>query len=79
MDSVKSYIKEHKQRFLDELVELLKIPSVSADNAFKKNVLLTADFVLESLKKAGCDSVELCETDGYPIIYGEKSMLSMLR
>ena len=72
MDSVKSYIKEHKQRFLDELVELLKIPSVSADNAFKKNVLLTADFVLESLKKAGCDSVELCETDGYPIIYGEK-------
>ncbi|MGY8909414.1 MAG: dipeptidase [Flavobacteriales bacterium] len=72
MDSVKSYIKEHKQRFLDELVELLKIPSVSADNAFKKDVLLTADFVLESLKKAGCDSVELCETDGYPIIYGEK-------
>tara|TARA_R110002074_G_scaffold233023_1_gene404598 strand:- start:511 stop:1899 length:1389 start_codon:yes stop_codon:yes gene_type:complete len=72
MDSVKSYIKEHKQRFLDELVELLKIPSVSADNAFKKDVLITADFVLESLKKAGCDSVELCETDGYPIIYGEK-------
>jgi len=72
MDSVKSYIKENKQRFLDELVELLKIPSVSADNAYKKDVLLTADFVLESLKKAGCDSVELSETDGYPIIYGEK-------
>ena len=72
MDSVKSYINEHKQRFLDELVELLKIPSVSADNAFKKDVLITADFVLESLKKAGCDSVELCETDGYPIIYCEK-------
>lgn len=72
MDSVKSYIKEHKQRFLDELVELLKIPSVSADNAYKKDVLLTADFVLESLKKAGCDTVELCETAGYPIIYGEK-------
>ena len=41
MDSVKSYIKENKQRFLDELVELLKIPSVSADNAYKKDVLLT--------------------------------------
>jgi len=72
MNTVKSYIKEHKQRFLDELIELLKIPSVSADKAFKKDVLLTADFVLESLKKAGCDSVELCETAGYPIIYGEK-------
>jgi acetylornithine deacetylase/succinyl-diaminopimelate desuccinylase-like protein len=72
MDTVKSYIKENKQRFLDELIELLKIPSISADKAYKKDVLLTADFVLESLKKAGCDSVELCETAGYPIIYGEK-------
>jgi len=72
MDTVKLYIKEHKQRFLNELIELLKIPSVSADKAYKKDVLLTADFVLESLKKAGCDSVELCETAGYPIIYGEK-------
>lgn len=34
--------------------------------------LNTADFVLESLKKAGCDHVEVCETPGYPIIYGEK-------
>jgi len=72
MDTVQSYIKDHKERFLNELVELLKIPSVSADSAYKKEVLLTADFVLESLKKAGCDKVEMCETPGYPIIYGEK-------
>lgn len=72
MNSINTYIKEHKQRFLDELVELLKIPSVSADKAFEKEVLLTADFVMESLKKAGCDKVESCETPGYPIIYGEK-------
>ncbi|TXD51660.1 MULTISPECIES: dipeptidase [unclassified Polaribacter] len=72
MNTIKTYIREHKQRFLDELIELLKIPSVSADKAFKKEVLLTADFVLESLKKAGCDKVEMCETPGYPIIYGEK-------
>jgi acetylornithine deacetylase/succinyl-diaminopimelate desuccinylase-like protein len=72
MNTIKSYITEHKQRFIDELIELLKIPSVSADKAFKKEVLLTADFVLESLKKAGCDNVEMCETPGYPIIYGEK-------
>ncbi|MEN8703853.1 MAG: dipeptidase [Polaribacter sp.] len=72
MESINNYIKQHKQRFLDELVALLKIPSVSADTAFKKEVLLTADFVMEQLKKAGCDTVELCETPGYPIIYGEK-------
>jgi acetylornithine deacetylase/succinyl-diaminopimelate desuccinylase-like protein len=72
MNTIQSYIKDHKQRFLEELIALLKIPSVSADKAFKKDVLLTADFVLESLKKAGCDHVEICETPGYPIIYGEK-------
>ncbi|WP_299057907.1 dipeptidase [uncultured Polaribacter sp.] len=72
MDTIKNYIQENKQRFLDELISLLKIPSVSADSAYKKDVLNTADFVLESLKKAGCDNVELCETPGYPIIYGEK-------
>ena len=72
MTTVTSYIEEHKARFLNELINLLKIPSVSADKAYKKDVLLTADFVLESLKAAGCDKVELCETPGYPIIYGEK-------
>jgi len=69
---IQSYIKNNKERFLNELIELLKIPSVSADSAYKKDVLLTADFVLESLKKAGCDNVEMCETPGNPIIYGEK-------
>lgn len=72
MESVNNYIKQHKQRFLEELLALLEIPSVSADTSFKKEVLLTADFVMEQLKKAGCDVVELCETPGYPIVYGEK-------
>ena len=72
MNSPQSYIKNNQNRFLEELIELLKIPSVSADKAFKKDVLLTADFVLNSLQKAGCDHVEICETPGYPIIYGEK-------
>ena len=72
MNTLQSYIKTHQKRFLNELIALLKIPSVSADTAYKKEVLLTVDFVLESLKKAGCDHVELCETPGYPIIYGEK-------
>ena len=72
MNTLQSYIKTHQKRFLNELIALLKIPSVSADPAYKKEVLLTADFVLESLQKAGCDHVEICETPGYPIIYGEK-------
>lgn len=72
MQNIQSYIQEHKDRFLNELIELLKIPSISADSAYKKEVIKTAEVVMDSLKKAGCDTVELCETNGYPIIYGEK-------
>ncbi len=72
MNSINTYIKNNKNRFINELIDLLKIPSISADSAYKKDVLLTADFILNSLKKAGCDKVELCETPGYPIVYGEK-------
>ncbi|ARV06566.1 peptidase dimerization domain protein [Polaribacter sp. SA4-10] len=72
MKNIKTYIETHKNRFIDELIQILKIPSVSADSAYKKDVLLTADFVKKSLEKAGCDLVEICETPGYPIIYGEK-------
>ena len=72
MQEVTTYIENHKNRFIDELIELLKIPSVSADSAYHQDVLNTADFVKKSLEKAGCDQVELCETPGYPIIYAEK-------
>ncbi len=72
MNNIQSYIKNNKQRFLNELIDLLKIPSISADSSYKNDVLLTADFILKSLKKAGCDKVELCKTPGYPIVYGEK-------
>jgi len=72
MKSAKSYILENKQRFIDELIDLLKIPSISADSTYKTAVIRTADLVKNSLKKAGCDQVEICETPGYPIVYGEK-------
>ena len=72
MHTVKEYIDKNKKRFIDELIELLKIPSISADTAFSQDVLNTADSIMKSLKEAGCDKVELCETPGYPIIYGEK-------
>ncbi|WP_111682290.1 dipeptidase [Winogradskyella tangerina] len=72
MQNINSYINENKQRFIDELISLLKIPSISADSAYKNDVLNTAEAVKECLEAAGCDHVEICETDGYPIVYGEK-------
>ncbi len=72
MTDIKNYISQNKDRFIDELIELLKIPSVSADAAHKPDMLKTADAVKKSLEDAGCDKVEICETPGNPIVYGEK-------
>jgi len=72
MQNVKSYINQHKDRFINELIQLLKIPSISADSAYKNDVLNTAETVKIALENAGCDFVEICETPGYPIVYGEK-------
>ncbi len=72
MENIKSYVNEHKDRFLNELIELLKIPSISADSAYDKDVLKTSEEIKISLEKAGCDKVEICKTDGHPIVYGEK-------
>ena len=72
MQRIKNYIEQNKNRFLEELIDLLKIPSVSADPAYSKDVLNTSVAVQNSLKEAGCDLVEIHETAGYPIVYGEK-------
>ena len=73
MNNIPSYIEEHKERFLNELIDLLKIPSISANSTYKNEVLKTAEAIKISLKKAGCNHVETCKTAGYPIIYGEKN------
>jgi len=70
--NLNAYIETHKDRFLNELFELLRIPSVSADPAYKKDVIKTADVIKEKLIAAGADKVEVCPTAGYPIVYGEK-------
>ncbi|HEX7365641.1 MAG TPA: dipeptidase [Pelobium sp.] len=72
MQIVKNYVEQNRQRFLDELFELLRFPSVSADPKYKGDVLKTADYVAKKLKDAGADQVEVCTTEGYPIVYGEK-------
>jgi acetylornithine deacetylase/succinyl-diaminopimelate desuccinylase-like protein len=70
--SSKSYIESNRERFLEELFELLQIPSISADSAFSGDVRKCAETVADFLKTAGADNVILEETAGYPIVYGEK-------
>ncbi|PTQ93599.1 acetylornithine deacetylase/succinyl-diaminopimelate desuccinylase-like protein [Mucilaginibacter yixingensis] len=72
MDHIKQFIDANKQRLLDELFELLRFPSVSADPKYKDDVLNTAQYVAKKLRECGADNVEVCPTAGYPIVYGEK-------
>ncbi|MCA0933397.1 dipeptidase [Lutimonas saemankumensis] len=71
MSGVKKYIDQNKDRFIEELLHLLRIPSVSADKSYEKDVLDTAQAVHDYLQKAGCNKVEICKTPGYPIVFGE--------
>ncbi|MEQ6118527.1 dipeptidase [Reichenbachiella sp. MALMAid0571] len=66
------YIENNKQRFLDELFDLLRIPSVSADSKFKNDVRKAAEFIKQKFDESGVDSSEICETAGHPIVYAEK-------
>lgn len=72
MNATFDFINANKDKFLNELIDLLKIPSVSADPAFAKDVVKTAESIAEHLKSAGAENVEVCETKGYPIVYGDK-------
>ncbi len=72
MKNTQAFIEANHDRFLAELFELLRIPSISADPAYAGSVRQTAEWVAESLRKAGADHVRLEETAGFPIVYGEK-------
>lgn len=74
MDAIQAYLEKNKDRFLDELFELLTIPSVSADSSFKDDVFDAAEYIKGKLEEAGADKVELCPTEGYPIVYAEKNV-----
>jgi len=71
-NQVKEYLEGGKQRFLDELLELLRIPSISADSKYKADVARAAEYVKERLIEAGVDNVEVCQTPGHPIVLGQK-------
>ena len=72
MEHINNYINENKDRFINELIDLLKIPSISADPAYSDDVLNCADVVAKAMTDAGADNIEICKTEGYPIVYGEK-------
>ncbi len=72
MQKTQAYIQANKQRFLDELLDMLRIASISADPKYKEEVSRNADFVAEKLRQAGADKVEVVPTAGHPIVYGEK-------
>lgn len=69
---IKEYIEQNKDRFLNELFDLLRIPSISADKDFASDVNKAAEFIKTKMIAAGADHVEICQTAGYPIVYGEK-------
>lgn len=69
---INKYIQENKQRFLDELLEILKIPSISADSAYAGDVRKMAEDLSVRLGDAGAENIEIIETAGHPIVYGDK-------
>ncbi len=74
MKDVKKYIEENKDRFLEELFELIRIPSISAESEHKPDMVRCAEKWKEFLLKASCDKAEVMPSDGNPVVYGEKTI-----
>jgi len=72
MDHINIYIEKNKDRFIDELIHLLKIPSISADPKYNNDVVECAKEVARLMSVAGLDNIEICETGGHPIVYSDK-------
>ncbi|HBG87603.1 MAG TPA: dipeptidase [Marinilabiliaceae bacterium] len=72
MENLKAYIAENQQRFLDELFELIRIPSISSESAHKADMYRAAELWKKILLDCGADRAEVMETKGNPLTYGEK-------
>src|SRR6185295_13813408 len=68
----KEYQETNKDRFLNELLELLRIPSVSARSEHKEDMVKCAEAIKERLLAAGADTAKIYPTKGHPVLYGEK-------
>ena len=69
---IKSYIENNKKKFLNELFDLIRIPSISAVKEYKGSVREAAEFLKNQFENIGLDDCEICETNGHPIVYAEK-------
>ena len=72
MEQVKNYIEENKERFLDELFGLIRIPSISSESEHKPDMYKAAEYWKKAMLDAGVDKAEVFETNGNPVTYGEK-------
>ena len=72
MEAIKNYIEENKEKFLEELFDLIRIPSVSSKAENKNDMFRAAEYITDQLLKAGADTAEVYKTDGHPVVYGEK-------
>ena len=72
MNKTQAYINTNKDRFLNELMELLRIPSVSADSSFNNDVQKCAEALSTNLESIGLSNVHVYPTAGHPIVYGER-------
>ena len=72
MEHIEKYITENKERFLDELFGLIRIPSISSSTANKPDMYRAAEYWKKTLLEAGADRAEVYESDGNPVTYGEK-------
>lgn len=68
----KEFQEKNKDRFLHELLDMLRIPSVSADSRHKEDIIKCAQMVKQRLLEAGADKADLYETGGHPVVFGEK-------
>lgn len=72
MEQVKNYIEENKDRFLEELFGLIRIPSISSLQDHKEDMQKAAEYWKKSILEAGADKAEVMPSDGNPVVYGEK-------
>lgn len=72
MEPIKNYIEANKDRFLSELFELLRIPSISAQSDYRPDMTRCAEWLAGALLKAGADRAEVMPTEGNPVVYAEK-------
>lgn len=72
-NAVQQYIRENGQRFVEELSELLRIPSISAESAHAPDMLRCAEWLCDALLRSGADRAEVMSTDGNPVVYAEKT------